>query len=561
MLERSGANWLFGVALVVLLIPVWAFSFFPSQDGPAHVENARILVDYGRPDQPALRDFYKLSAEPVPNWFSHVVLAGFLRIGGPRLADRLFLSLCVLGLPFAFRYALTALRPDAGARVLLVAPFVYNHFLHLGYYNLAFSTVPFFMVLGFWLRHDDRPQVRTGVILSLLLLWLYFCHLVALVLALAALSVLATARAAWKRSVRSLLVLGAAALPSLALAASFLSTREPLSQESGPSAHVRLLELLRLNELVSYDIREAWASTALAVALLAIGAWLLFDKAIRRTFWHGDVLTLVVAVFTAVYFAARTTVLNNPTGSAGGGTTHDRVSLFVYLSLVMWIAVQPLSRRVERGLGILGLAAAICLVAVRLPRYAELDSYLTEYVSAGATVPRDAVLFPVNFAPEGLREDGTPLSARVLPFLHAASWIAAERGVVDLLNYEADLGYFPVRFRPKANPYRLMRRALETRPPCVSLNRYDRLGPRPMDFILLWGARQADHAHPCVRAILGHVEERYDLVFTSAPRGLASLYRRKAQWRPAVPGSSRQGSEERTPTYADAAPRSTRPPR
>jgi hypothetical protein len=192
------------------------------------------------------------------------------------------------------------------------------------------------------------------------------------------------------------------------------------------------------------------------------------------------------------------------------------------------MAVQPLSRKAERALVALSLAATVGLMAVRLPRYAELDRDLAEYVSAGATLPRDAVLFPIGFTPEGVREDGSPLSLRVLPFLHAAAWIAAERGVVDLLNYEADLGYFPVRFRPEANPYRLMRTGLEMRPPCVSLNRYDRLGPRPLDFILVGGARYADRTHPCAQAIFRHLDERYDLVHTSAPRGLAQLYRRKA---------------------------------
>ena len=127
-----------------------------------------------------------------------------------------------------------------------------------------------------------------------------------------------------------------------------------------------------------------------------------------------------------------------------------------------------------------------------------------------------------------MREDGSPLSLRVLPFLHAASWIAAERGVVDLLNYEADLGYFPVRFRPEANPYRILRTGLETRPPCVSLNRYDRLGPRPLDYILVWGARAADRSHPCAQAVFQHLDERYSRVSASEPRGLAELYKRKA---------------------------------
>src|SRR5262249_41912359 len=148
------------------------------------------------------------------------------------------------------------------------------------------------------------------------------------------------------------------------------------------------------------------------------------------------------------------------------------------------------------------VAIALGALALRWPRIGELDRQTTEYLSAGASLPSDSVLFPVGFAPDGFAEDGSPLALRVLPLLHAASWIAADRGVVDLLNYEADLGYFPMAFRPETNPYRLMRTGLETVPPCVSLHRWDRLGPRRMDYVLVWGAARADPSHPCTAAIL-----------------------------------------------------------
>jgi len=84
-------------------------------------------------------------------------------------------------------------------------------------------------------------------------------------------------------------------------------------------------------------------------------------------------------------------------------------------------------------------------------------------------------------------------------------------------------------FREGANPYRLMRTGLETVPPCVSLHRYDRMGPRPLDFILVWGAARADPRHPCTAEILAHLAEGYERVFVSAPNGRAELYRRKPE--------------------------------
>jgi hypothetical protein len=43
-------GWLPAALLISLyLMPVWAFPFVPTQDGPSHLSNAALLLDYGRP--------------------------------------------------------------------------------------------------------------------------------------------------------------------------------------------------------------------------------------------------------------------------------------------------------------------------------------------------------------------------------------------------------------------------------------------------------------------------------------------------------------------------------
>src|SRR5262249_32175610 len=128
---KAARAWLLlaGLAAVVLLSPIWSVAHFPSQDGPVHVENARLLLDYGRPEREVLRVFYERRLAPVPNWFSHAFLAAVLPMVGSAAADKLFLSLYVLALPLAFGYAVTALRPEAWLRSLFVLPFVYNQFV------------------------------------------------------------------------------------------------------------------------------------------------------------------------------------------------------------------------------------------------------------------------------------------------------------------------------------------------------------------------------------------------------------------------------------------------
>src|SRR3954465_6846257 len=83
--------------LVLLhLIPVWTFRYLPTQDGPSHLVNAQILKDYGS-STAGYEAFFEVRAEPLPNWTSHLLLAGLLVLVPPLVAEKLLVSLYVLG--------------------------------------------------------------------------------------------------------------------------------------------------------------------------------------------------------------------------------------------------------------------------------------------------------------------------------------------------------------------------------------------------------------------------------------------------------------------------------
>ena len=65
---------------VTLLSPLWLFSLFPSQDGPAHVYNAGLALRLLREPSDVLRAFFEWNLEAFPNWFSHVSLAALLTV-------------------------------------------------------------------------------------------------------------------------------------------------------------------------------------------------------------------------------------------------------------------------------------------------------------------------------------------------------------------------------------------------------------------------------------------------------------------------------------------------
>jgi hypothetical protein len=530
------------LAAAVLLLPIWGFPYFLTEDGPTHVENAKILLDYGKPAHELLRTFYTLNLKPYPNWASHLALAALMSVTGPWLAEKLLLSAYVLLVPVAFRYALLAVRPAAAPLWPLILPFVYPHFFHRGFYNLAFAAIPFFFILGRWMRNDGRLRLPGSLALSALLVLLYFCHLVTLLLALASLGLLAlwisgrelaaNGRAAARGVAVRLATLTAASAPAAVLVLRFVSSQGTERAFPGPTLGERWRDLWRLYELASHTPRELWLTSALGVVLLVAAAFVLAARVRARRAERSDGFLLAAMAVAAVYFLAPVTVLHSPGSTAGGGTIHDRVAPYVYMVLLLFIAGYEMREPVRRALSGVGLAAAMGLLLVRWPHYAEMNTQLAEYLQSAPHIERHRTLLPLSFAHNGRRADGSLLSWRTSVFLHAGAWLAIERDLVDFANYEADLGYFPTLFRPEANPYRLLRGGQELLTPCVSFRRYERHGPRPLDYILLWGAPPS-REDPCLTALFRHLESDYERVHVSRPQGLARLYRRRDAASPA----------------------------
>src|SRR6516162_5449774 len=159
-------NALFALLLLATIAPVWCFRYFPSQDGPAHLENATILKEYYWPDREIYRTYYTIDTHPNPNWVGHLLLVGLMVVAPPLIAEKVLLTGYLILLPVSLRYALNAVRPGAGALALLAFPLTPNLFYHMGFHNFCYSLALFFFVVGYWLKHRDHLGWRETATLS-----------------------------------------------------------------------------------------------------------------------------------------------------------------------------------------------------------------------------------------------------------------------------------------------------------------------------------------------------------------------------------------------------------
>jgi len=86
------------------------------------------------------------------------------------------------------------------------------------------------------------------------------------------------------------------------------------------------------------------------------------------------------------------------------------------------------------------------------------------------------------------------------------------------------LGISRCGFRAGANAHELLQSRLDS-PGCVRIGRFNRLAPRPIDFVLVWRRDLAPADH-CTRGTLRAVDQAYRRVQVS-PRGYAELLERR----------------------------------
>ncbi len=525
---RRGNALLLGSLILLYLLPLVVLPFFPSQDGPSHVENANIILNYTNPAYPAFAKFYTLNFAVPTNWLGHLALAALMSFAPPPIAEKIFLAACIILFPLALRYALRAIQPGADWLALCAFPFVHSFVLFKGFYNLYASLPLYLFLLGYWLRRRESLDLRALGALVLLSLLVYAAHVVSWVMAALGISALAcwfALRAARTQpiSFRNLLryhitplviIFG---LPTILLA--FFVLRGSGTPFSIVTVwDTALYNLVRLSTVISLDRREAWFAIAFAAGTGAVSAAQLVRRFVRRQSNVWDGLLLVCLGYVLVYLLA-------PNAFAGGSFVKQRLMIFPFLVLTLWLGSCAFSKW-GRRLCVMALSVWIVgILIIRLGAWNNLTLRLADLYSTAEHIPIGSVMLPLSLTTEVDAENESTYRSNLRVLLHGAGYIAAARQAIDLTNYEALTDYFPLRYRAAYNP-RAFARELASGNPSVRLAAYEQTAHMRVDYVLLIAEDKpfGDSFAP-PEALLRQLAENYTLVYVS-PQRRAQLYRR-----------------------------------
>lgn len=430
---------LFFALAVLYVLPFWTVRYLPTVDGPSHTYNAWVLVQHGDTERyPRFSELYQIDLRPHPNWIGHGGLALFMLVFPPLIAEKLVVSAYVLLFLSGAWYLAGSVRPEERWPAFLAFPFACHLLFQFGFYNFSFGLAAYLFTVGFWWRHRGKPDLAFALKINLLLVLCWLSHILSFTVSLLSIAVLwlATLRRenfrTWRWHVPIL-------VPQLAFPAWFISVQGRDVVAAGYSFRDLLHSLVpprMLHIFFSPFHRGLAVGVVLAFLLLVLlTLWrkLSHSRGRRPALEPEDAFLFLTLVLLALYFFG-------PEGMAGGTGTQERLSLFLYLALIPWLAPR-LGRR--------GTAAAVAVLA--LAALANLGSILSWYRVLGQDMER----FLAGLAP--VRPNSRVLTllfptdshaARLNVLSHATSYAALEKGLIDWDNYEAKFPYFPVQFRP-----------------------------------------------------------------------------------------------------------------
>jgi hypothetical protein len=249
----------------------------------------------------------------------------------------------------------------------------------------------------------------------------------------------------------------------------------------------------------------------------------LLGKIARGSWTRWDALLIMPAGLVAVYLTAHDPV-----------SLHfyipQRVMFFVFLTLVLWLAGQPMTRRVRWAVVPVACVLSVGFVAAHALKYREFAPQLGEFIAAGDQIERNSTFLPLIFSTRGRTAGGKVSSVDVQPFYMASGYIAARRDAVDLKNYEANTDHFPVRWKPELNPYvhLAVRDGFNAVPPRIDIERFRRAGGE-VDYVLVWGLEESFRDNAEVRAIYAQIEKDYEKLEVKGARWTELWKRRESR--------------------------------
>jgi hypothetical protein len=448
-------------------------------DGSAHVYNATILKNILF-DDGWFSSFYEINKEFVPNWFGHFVLVAFKTIFSGEMADKLFLLSYGVLFPFSFRYLIKQVAPKNIQVSYLILPFMYTFVFTMGFYNFCFSLVFLFFVLGYFIKYHNSLTTKRKFLLSLLFLLCYFSHLFSFITSVLVLSFflvfsLKKDGLSIKENITLLLnhsfvLFYCSAVPLFLTSLYFYKRKDLPKNEIFVSSFDLTKELYDFRALFSYTTESEILYNRIYLVIFFIFFIFTCFVALKNIFLKrkslecyflmpSNIWILLILIFVVLYYKM-------PDSDGSAGYISVRLAIMIYIYIIILFAITAINKNITSGLVFVFLTAHFNHLWFKNSIQIQLNESPIELSIIEKNIPEHSVVYPVNMS-------GNWIAG------HFSNYLAAEKPILVLDNYEASNNYFPVKWKEKPE-FKWM---------VGSVDLYNMLAPqtRKVDYILVHG--------------------------------------------------------------------------
>jgi hypothetical protein len=523
---------LFYFLILANVIYIWIFPAFVTQDGPSHLYNSQILVDILNHQD---KDFYfcylNLNISLFPNLFSNVFLAFLLNFFPPFIAEKLFITFLVISLPLSFRFAIRTINSENLYLSVFVFIFTNSFFLSFGFYNFQWSLVFFNIFLGMYLKSTETG-LKQSIRLAFLFLLIYFTHPVALILGISIIGFdlinlyfneVFLKKVRFKQFLRPVLNKILIFLPALILFTIYF-----FSQKSESEAIFNLkfnnkviVNLFTLNHLYVFSKFEI-----IPFVLFMIFNIILFVKNIKdfigkisNAKLRSLLFLIIFCLFIYFFISDKLT---------GGYFLITRITIFIYITIIL-INAFIAREKLKFASMFVGTLIALSILFIRYPYQKDLGNVIVDFTALKDKIPPHSSVFYAGLSNNGnIGPYNIPTSLNIL--VHMSSYLGTFKTLMIFNNYEANTRYFPIRWKETTNPYTFLSNdevvGMESNPPDININRYNKMIKEPVKYIIIWGDHKKFSDNKKYISLLTQVMPDYDLIYKT-PDGLTQLYRYK----------------------------------
>ncbi len=440
-------KYLFLLIVVLNALPLFVAPAFITLDGGAHAYNANVIKELIFNSGSIYHQFYEFNPEPVPNWITHVLLVIFHFILPYVFAEKLIVFLFFVLTPFFFRKTILLLNPENKAMSYAILPFLHFLMLYLGFFNFTYGILFCFIGIYYFTKHQQQLKIKNWAILFLIFTLTYFSHIfpfiILLMYCMSALFfsyVKVEGRALkslfiklFKELLPKLILMIVLVSPFLYLLNNYFASRPTFNRETFLEKIDLVRMIYRLKPLQVYSDDELRFTKIMTVWIGVFGLiaiFYLFKNYIQKkqTFISDVVkhnfifLSLVLSVLLYV----------TPDDDGYGGFISIRITLFIWYFIMFWLATQPLHKKIQWVfvVGLLAIQAPLLMKRVNgiqwtYSGFAKVKD-MANYIEPGSKVVQ------LDF------DDANWLGH------HLSNYLATDKPIVVLDNYEATKKYFPL---------------------------------------------------------------------------------------------------------------------